>query len=297
MIKWSVKRTRSDPEKSARRLIENAREGTRDGMVLVERRGETEKKNKKKKVARTSSVPSSPSSGARGRLKFSVVLRVWEGSSIQLMRLIAPFSASEAIRKDTGIITWIRWPDSVVIGEKTVATATLAVVPTDKAAVTTTAGPSPQDLITYIILTFEIDTRGRHADRRTKDGGAGEDGTTAATSLYDALGVEVDEGLLLDKALESLAWMHLGWRRGMNEQIVRRVKTMVTTVGMRVVVLDRKGRERPGYARDIDGTGRLVVELDDEGGGSRVAVGGGGEASGYAGDDGDAPFTVRLREL
>ncbi|MGA2199313.1 MAG: hypothetical protein ABSG45_05185, partial [Nitrososphaerales archaeon] len=97
-IAWTRKRTRRDPQALA---IEMAAGGAPEGTVI---QGGTV---------------------TRDVLRFSVVLRPRSGLQLGLLALIATFCASEGIRKDTGIITWIRWPDEIVARVGVVATTSV----------------------------------------------------------------------------------------------------------------------------------------------------------------------------
>lgn len=166
-------------------------------------------------------------------LRFSAIAGC--GSETKLfMGLVAAFSASEGIRKDTGVISWIRWPNVVAI---------------DGAAVATTSVSKARGIDKNSVeLFFSINIA--------------PDGDPKRTSLYDAVGVRVDTSILLQKVLESLSWMHAGWSNHMHPQILRRVKSMTETVGESVWV-SCNGHRALGRAIDIDSSGRLVVLLSD----------------------------------
>jgi len=207
MIRWSRKAARGDSEAVAKRL---AVQGEAEGTVVV-------------------------SHGPGDQiLVFSVILRPAKARRAELLRLIVPFCTSEGIRKDTGIITWLRWPDKVVIGRRVVASTSVV--------------EGPDGRPRWVVLTSSVRT------------GRTDDGVPDQVSLFDALGVEVDPDLLVEKVLESLSWMYYGWSRGMDEHIVMRVRSMLDTIGRRVE-LDDDGRLRVGVAKDIDGKGSLVVEF------------------------------------
>jgi biotin-(acetyl-CoA carboxylase) ligase len=148
-----------------------------------------------------------------GALIFSVVLRPRRGLALPLLAPIATFCASEGIRKDTGIITWIRWPDKVVTGVKVVATTSVAIEEGTEG--------------NWAILNFRINIR---RVRRT-----------GSTSLEELLGVVVESDLLLSKILDSLSWMHSGWVKEMYPQILKRISSMLEDLG-RTVVMGSDGR-------------------------------------------------------
>jgi BirA family biotin operon repressor/biotin-[acetyl-CoA-carboxylase] ligase len=207
LIRWSTKRARGDPEGVAKKL---ASRGEGEGTVVV------------------SHGPGD------ALLRFSIILRPAKARQPELLRLIIAFSTSEGIRKDTGVITWLRWPDKVVVGRRVVATTSTA----------SSSATHPR----WVVLTSNI---------RTGRTDGGDDGST---SLLDVLGVEVDPGLLVERVLESLSWMYYGWTRGMNDHIVARYRSMLDTIGRRVQI-DDHARLRVGSARDVDEAGNLIVEL------------------------------------
>jgi biotin-(acetyl-CoA carboxylase) ligase len=205
-IGWVGKKTRLDPLALA---LEMSSGGAPEGTVIQ-----------------------GSSSSASSFLSFSVILLPQPGSQVQILPLIATFCASEGIRKDTGIITWIRWPDEVVAGEDVVAVTDL-----------TLDGPADAQ---RAILSFRIN-RG-HVRR------------AGSTSLRDLLGVDVDPDMLVAKVIDSLSWMHSGWVKEMYPQILPRITSMLENAGGRVLV-DHDGTAATGVVRGVDETGRLIVEL------------------------------------
>jgi len=174
--------------------------------------------------------------GGRKALSFSVILRPGPDRPRGLLALIATFCASEGIRKDTGIITWMRWPDEVVAGR-------------DVIAATSFVQGGPTDC-PWVVLNFRINLRGPLE--------------TGSTSLHDLLSVDVDPEMLVSKILDSLSWMHSGWVKKMFPQILPRISSMLENAGGRVVA-DRGGNAVSGVVRGVDETGRLVVDLDGSG--------------------------------
>lgn len=204
-IKWVVSASDDDPEVAARRM---AAESPGDGMVVVQKQD-----------------------GA-AVLRLSAVVRT-SGVSRLALTLIAAFSASEGIRKDTGVISWVRWPDKVVIGEAVVATTDVSLLP---------RGGEPRAALNFAVNRLHLEGEG-------------------VTSLQDQLGVEVDEGILVGKMLESLSWMHFGWTNDMKEHVLKRVKSMTETLDRPVSVRTGSAHGR-GTATEIDRLGRLVVRLE-----------------------------------
>jgi biotin-(acetyl-CoA carboxylase) ligase len=186
-IDWTVQRTRLDPGALA---LDMARARAPDGTVVK-------------------------GSGAPwAELSFSVILRPRHGLKLPLLAPIATFCASEGIRKDTGIITWIRLPDRVVTGEKVVATTSL------------TLGDGTDD--DWAVLTFRVNRR------RVRQAGC--------TSLEELLGVVVDADMLMSKILDSLSWMHSGWVKEMYPQLLLRISSMREDSG-RSITLNSGGKQ------------------------------------------------------
>ncbi len=173
-------------------------------------------------------------SGGHTGLSLSVVLRPTDKGNRGILPLIISFCTSEGIRKDTGIITWLRWPDKVLVERKVVA----------RTSVVWGSGADSE----WLVLTSRIRTR---AER-----GLGSD----ECSLFDSLGVDLDPELLVDKILESISWMYSGWTRQMDEHILARCRSMLDTIGRRVEI-SQEGSMRVGTVKDVDDLGDLVVDF------------------------------------
>ncbi len=174
--------------------------------------------------------------GIRTALDFSVILRPRAGPPLGLLAPIATFCASEGIRKDTGIITWLRWPDEVVAGSEVAATTSFV------------QGKDADGR--WAILNFRVNL--------------GQASGVGSTSLHELLGVDVDPEMLLSKILDSLSWMHSGWVKEMYPQILARISSMLENPGGRVV-LEREGKAVQGVVKGVDELGRLLVDLDGTG--------------------------------
>jgi len=211
-IEWKLSFVRGDPGDAVRRAAARTRS---DGMVVAQATGSAD-------------------------LRFSVVVKTGGMSELALC-LAGAFSASEGIRKDTGIITWVRWPERVVTDGAVVARSSAVFL--------------PEKGYPRAIMGFSVN--------RLRRPGRG------STSLEDELGVRVDERLLLAKILESLSWMHFGWTNGMQDHVFSRVRSMTETIG-RVVSVRKAAEVRRGTATGIDALGRLLVKFED---GRTVGVG------------------------
>ncbi|MDA4123322.1 MAG: hypothetical protein OK456_09105 [Thaumarchaeota archaeon] len=207
LIRWQTKKVKVDSEAPAKRL---AAEGATEGTVLV----------------------SHPD--GRSGLSLSVVLRPTDNGNWGLFPLIISFCTSEGIRKDTGIITWLRWPDKVLVERKVVA----------KTSVARGSGAGSE----WAVLTSRIRTKA--------EAGLGSD----ECSLFDSLGVDLDPEFLADKILESISWMYSGWTRQMDDHILARCRSMLDTIGRRIEI-SQEGSLRVGTVKDIDDIGNLVVDF------------------------------------
>ena len=214
LIEWKKQKTRLDPRSLA---VEVASAGALEGTLI---QGTADRK----------------------ALTFSVVLRPRRGARTGLLAVIATFCASEGIRKDTGVITWIRWPDEVVVEKAVLAVTSL-----------TEGGPEGSR---WVILSFRINRGGFRGP--------------GSISLKDLLGVQVDSDLLVAKVLDSFSWMHSGWVKEMYPQILTRLTSMLEIPEETVAVVDRDGSASVGVTKGVDERGRLIVELG--GTGARVTV-------------------------
>jgi biotin-(acetyl-CoA carboxylase) ligase len=174
-------------------------------------------------------------------LSFSAILRPSGERPPGLLAVIATFSASEGIRKDTGIISFLRWPDEVVAGGAVLASTSLE-----------TGGTSDSR---WAVLSFLVNRAGV---RRV-----------GSTSLQALLGASVDSDMLVSKVLDSLSWMHSGWTKGMYPQILPRIGSMLDNGGASVNLL-RGGGAVSGVVIGVDEKGRLLVELGGSRGTARV---------------------------
>lgn len=177
-----------------------------------------------------------------GTLDLSVLLRPVRTDNLELMRLVIPFSTSEGIRKDTGIITWIGWPNRVTTEGRTAATTSM-----------TRGLRGRQD---WIVLTSRIRT-GRSSHDESE------------VSLWDLLGVEVEPTLLTEKVLESLSWMYDGFLNRLDQRMMQRVASMVDLMGTKVEAFHKGGRVA-GTLSGVDDVGRLILKLPR--GGASMAV-------------------------
>ncbi len=180
--------------------------------------------------------------GRPGLLRLLVCRAVRRAVSPGAFGLLGPLAAactSEAIRRDTGIISWLYWPNLVTIEGRAVARASLShkvrgVQTIFDISVDCFAGEAPD---------FSRGLRG--------------------TSIRDALGVEIDVALLRDRILHSLDWYFAEWERGMQRKLVDRIQPTISWLGGQVEVLMLDGRLLRGTAKGLDDDGSLMLEERD----------------------------------
>ena len=174
-------------------------------------------------------------------LEFSAILRPHADYGMGLLALIAAFCASEGIRRDTGIMTWIRWPDEVVADGKVLASTSLVSV------------GSPESV--GAVLNFRVN----HGRVRTE----------GSTSLEEILGVRIDPDLLVTKTMESLSWMYSGWLEQRHPQILNRIGSMLENAG-KTVSTKRGNRREDALVVGVDEKGRLLLRTAGTGASTHV---------------------------
>lgn len=162
-----------------------------------------------------------------------------------VLGLVAAFSASEGIRKDTGIISWVEWPDMVTIGGKVVGRTSARVRDAPKSGAEGDGATRVAEITISVNLSPSKERAGE-------------------TSLLECIGVEVDSTMLLEKILDSLSWMQFGWINGMHDRLLGRVGSMTETLGRTITVrTSEDGSRVEGVALGLDARGRLRVRLGD----------------------------------
>jgi len=165
-----------------------------------------------------------------------------------LLRPLVAASTSEGIRRDTGIVSWLRWPDLVTIDGRVVAMTSLSPAP----------DPVPGGK-TLVVARISVNCFAPSSN---------EFSTVAlpSTSNREALGVEVDVDLLRDKVLHALNWYHAEWERGMSRKLVERICPTIAWLGRYVHVELADGAVLKGRARGLDEEGSLLLEQRRRGG-------------------------------
>ena len=157
-------------------------------------------------------------------------------SNLPLLTPVATGALSEAIRKDTGIISWLHWPDLVTIDDRAVGRVSVS--------------PSPDGRA--VVIQVLVNCSGRNSPASNTD--------LASTSIRACLGVEVDKNLLREKILEAIGWYSAEWERGVYSKLVARVQPSIPWMGGNVKVKTREGAVFIGKAVALDESGSLVVE-------------------------------------
>ena len=170
-------------------------------------------------------------SGVRGLLALELSFMPLAGGGMPVPLVAA--SASEAIRKDTGVISWLQWPDLVSIEGKAVGRAAVSKGPTG-------------------LTTAEI-TINCHAplESMRPEG-------MQPTSIRETLGVEIDVDLLREKLVHAFDWYLAEWERGMHRKMIDRIQPTIPWVGSVVEVLSDAGKAR-GTASGLGEGCALVV--------------------------------------
>jgi BirA family biotin operon repressor/biotin-[acetyl-CoA-carboxylase] ligase len=182
-------------------------------------------------------------SGRPGILELSVCLLAGGKSTpggLGVFRLLAAACASEGIRRDTGIVSWLHWPNLVTIDGRVVAKASLSLAALD------TAGK------TQATIGISVNcSAGNPSDFPS---------ALPSTSILEALGVEIDVDLLRDKILHALYWYEAEWEGGMHRKLVERMRPTIAWLGQNVEVKTTSGQLLRGTAKGLDDLGSLLLE-------------------------------------
>lgn len=161
------------------------------------------------------------------------------------LRLLGPLAAactSEGIRRDTGIVSWLHWPNLVTIEGRVVAKTSLSV-----------SSPSEPDARAQIVFGVSVSCFG--------DAATSFPSGVPTTSIFDVLGVEIDVDLLRDKILHALSWYYAEWERGMHRKLVDRIQSTIAWLGHEVEVrTTADAKVLKGMATGLDDSGSLLLE-------------------------------------
>ena len=167
-------------------------------------------------------------------------LEVSIGAAPKNLTLLGPVTVaavSEAIRKDTGIVSWVHWPDLVTIDGKAVGRALVS--------------PSRSALAVVIGATVNCSCPASEVAFSP---------TIPSTSILGELGVEIDVDLLREKVLEAIDWYSAEWERGAHGKLVSRIEPSIPWMGATVRVAMAKGARLEGRAAALDESGSLLLE-------------------------------------
>jgi hypothetical protein len=180
--------------------------------------------------------------GRRGLLRLWVC-RAFSPAAPGAFGLLGPLSAacaSEGIRRDTGIISWLHWPNLVTIDGKVVANTSLYLT-----------RPSRPGAKAHAVFEVSVSCFGDSASMPTG---------LRSTSIAKVLGVEIDASLLREKILHALDWYLAEWERGMLSKLVQRIQPTISWLGQEVDVRTADGRVVKGKAVRLEEGGSLVLE-------------------------------------
>jgi BirA family biotin operon repressor/biotin-[acetyl-CoA-carboxylase] ligase len=183
--------------------------------------------------------------GGAGLLDLSVCLSAdgrEESGRLGLLRPLVAASTSEGIRRDTGVVSWLHWPDLVTIGDRVVATTSLSPAPRSESNEKTGA-----------VARISVNC---FAPRPSEFSAV----SMPSTSIRKVLGVEIDVDLLRDKVLHALNWYHAEWQRGMSQKLIERMRPTIACLGREVEVSLAGGRVMKGRASGLDDEGSLMLE-------------------------------------
>jgi len=158
--------------------------------------------------------------------------------------LLGPLTAactSEGIRRDTGIISWLYWPDLVTIEGRVVAATSRSLA----------APPGPDGKAKVVLRIWVNCFAGSPREFPSE---------LPSTSILEALGVEIDVDLLRDKVLHALDWYFAEWERGMKRKLVERIEPTISWLGRDVEVRTADSNLLVGRAKGLDDDGSLLLE-------------------------------------
>ncbi len=191
-----------------------------------------------------------------GILDLSVCLLASRPTSQGMLGLLIPLVAaatSEGIRRDTGIVSWLHWPNLVAIDGRVVAKTSLAL---------TEARESGGRIQAVMSISVNCSS-----GRPTFFPSA-----LPSTSILQALGVEVDLDLLRDKVIHAVNWYFAEWERGMRRKLADRMRPTIAWLGRDVEVTPSDGNPLRGRAKGLDDFGSLLLEQRAREGGTKTCA-------------------------
>lgn len=183
----------------------------------------------------------------RGLLDLSVCLSAGPADvpgGLDLLGSLLAAATSEGIRRDTGIISWLHWPNLVTMDDRVVAKASIS----PRQA----SGPNRRLVVARIL----VDCFASSSYKLTL-------AELPSISILEALGVEIDMDIMREKVLHAVNWYHAEWERGMNVKLVQRVRPTVHWLGRKVELVAPGGSRLSGRAKGLDDFGSLLLETKD----------------------------------
>ena len=176
------------------------------------------------------------SSPAGAGLYVSVVLRP-AAHVVPLLTIAAGVAIAEGVRAATGLVSRVKWPNDVYVGDRKLA------------GILAEAGASP-DGAPHVILGFGINVlRAAYPP----------DVAARATSLDTELGRAPDRGLVLSECLAALAARYADLQQGRRASVIEAWRACAAPIRGRAVEWEGPGSTRRGVAEDLDADGALLV--------------------------------------
>jgi BirA family biotin operon repressor/biotin-[acetyl-CoA-carboxylase] ligase len=165
-----------------------------------------------------------------------------------LLGPLAAASTSEGIRKDTGVVSWLHWPNLVTIDGRVVAKTSLSF-----AAPPGSTG-NARRATTRATAHITVNCFSGRPDAFPS--------ALPSTSILEVLGVEIDFALLREKVLHAANWYYAEWERGMHQKLAERMRPTIAWLGNRVEVRTAGGPPIRGMAKGLDSFGSLLLEQE-----------------------------------
>lgn len=172
--------------------------------------------------------------GRAGVLDLVVCVAGW--ANVPLLTPVAAGALSEAIRKDTGIISWLHWPDLVTIEGRVVG------------KVSVSPARDPNGAVIRVVVNCYGSLRPATST------------VLPPSSIRDCLGVEIDTDLLREKVLEAVDWYSAEWERKVYSKLAARIEPSIPWMGETVEARTTRGAVITGKALGLDEAGSLVLQ-------------------------------------
>lgn len=224
MIRWTLKEL-PDVGSTQDMVRELAAEGAPEGTVVIAKRQSAGR-------GRHGRAWVSPEGG----LYMSLLLRPPSSRRIQTLTLLASLAVARGIKNATGLKVRLRWPNDVMIADGKVA------------GVIAESSYSGQEL-SFVTVGIGVNCNTRVPSA---------DSWSHATDLAKELGCKVDIQKLRDSILEAFGVTHEEWFGGADA--VQGARSIMETLGKRIVITTKSGETLEGEACGIDSEGGLVVE-------------------------------------